>query len=191
MCQSMESTSFWHAQLYTVDPSNSQGLGDYLPGRMVGGDSDPLLGGHLINPASQTTRFVDSAGNEVAPAITHTGTELTSYMAADNPTSDPTLYYRLASFSPETSTTAPSVDGYVTLTTSTSSQANGSYTNTYVYLTQAEVDAGVTPTDSTNPVDPTDGTLASTGFNQTLLLSGAVGLMLATAIFIRFKKSGV
>ena len=177
LCQEYLATKFWYVQLYTADPSNPQGFGDLL---LKSGKFN--MGGHLINPASHTTRYVDSAGKELAPSITQTGVGLTSYMASENDTNDPKRYYRLGSYVLPTNLVTPPIAGYVTPTTHSDTQQFGRHVSTFTYQLDKKADDG-------SPVagDPlsSDGALAATGVNAWFAGASAVILVVAAVVLKR------
>ncbi len=116
-----------YTQLFTADPSNPAGLTDaaYVAdestyggadanGNGTGGsDTGVALGGHIINPASITTHYVDATGATLSPSLTAIGTGVTTYKVADNPTSNMSLYYHAA----DTQVlSAPAIAGYSVIT---------------------------------------------------------------------------
>lgn len=155
--------SLWYAQVFTADPANPGGLVDGIMSehQWTGGDDSNTngttrdsLGGHLVNPASVTLRFVDRHGQEIAPSKYYTGVKssdgshLTGYsvtesaiLAPINPYS-PTpeeqadldagfaQYYRAGQ---TRSFAAPSVSGYLAPASAARTLVAGENTITFTY----------------------------------------------------------
>jgi len=129
----------WYARLFT-SPGNPNNLTDsYAVESVFGmdmnsdGDMNDSIGGHLINPSRVTTNYKDTNGNTIAPSTTATGTGLSTYLIADNPTNNLSLYYKAGNS--YTAPPAPSIPGY-TITTTPSNIASltaGNNSIDYIY----------------------------------------------------------
>lgn len=133
--------NLWYVRLHTADPTNPNHLTDgianeyyWIGADMNGnGNQNDSLGGHLINPASTTVKYVDTLNRDIAPSTTVTGhlisgADLTDYHASaiddipsidnsDNPTADEqdaiatklSQFYRVGNTA---AFTAPTFNGY-------------------------------------------------------------------------------
>lgn len=168
--------SIWYAQLYTSNPSNPNNLQSAMDHEnwWRGGDGNAngkndSLGGHIINPAAITQKFVSSSGVDLRPAVHRSGfladgTGFADYSVKSGPVI-PALEYLpdYSGFTAESiaaqqvafevylrigqsqSFTPPTIPGYVTPAPQTKTLAAGDNQVTFVYLTQAELDAQNTP----------------------------------------------
>ena len=157
-----------------------------------------MAGAFLTNPASTTVKYVTSNGTELNPPQTIVGTKdgqpLTSYTLTKlfNPEgsgnvadADFSQYFIAGdTLSPE----VPSFDGYVSPDQrSIVLTAGETNTITYVYLTQDEIDAGVTinPDGSVNTPENTVSNSDSsdeTGTNQVGAPNTGIGMMLKSKV---------
>lgn len=84
----------------------------------------------IINTASVTLQFKNSAGDNIAPNQVITGDGLSDYLYASNLTDNFSLYYRIG----DTKTfTAPEVEGYITPVDKTVTLTGADNTVTFVY----------------------------------------------------------
>ena len=97
--------TFWYVQVYTVDPANPNNLQSFafvqdeaLIDQDSNGDGDKIdkypLGGHIINPASVTVAYRNTAGATVAPSQTLVGqladgTTIPDFLAKNGPVDIP------------------------------------------------------------------------------------------------------
>lgn len=188
--------SFWYARLYTQDPSNPRGFVDrmltegvYASDYNADGDMTDSIGGYIINPATVTVSYKDTAGNTIAPNRTMTGTDLTTYASSTNAANDMTLYYHLG----QTRTiAAPEIAGYTAPADASMTFAARTNTLTFVYEQNAaaEEPAPTTPAPISPTIPPSAaGELAPTGANLTLLVALAVAAGLAgVGLFVYRKK---
>ena len=155
--------TLWYARLL-IYPFNTHSLADSTA--ILGANNN---GGYLINPASATTNYVDSRGNELKSSETVTGklpdgTALTNYLVTQGPTiADSSNPVELAAYTragAEKSFTPPVIGGYVTPAAQTKTLAAGENIVTFVYYTQAEVDAQNTPKVTVAPSSPTTITVS-------------------------------
>lgn len=184
--------SIVYVRLYTDDPSNPSNFQDeiILESEAGGdfnsdGDQNDRLGGHLINPAQATISYQNSSGSNLQPSQTFTGTGLTSYLASENTTNDPALYYRLGS---SQLFTAPTISGYPTPANHTLNLTNPNNPYTFVYTNSTSGTTDATDTSGTSTSQGSGG-LAETGENISLVYTLAVTLItLAGAQFLLRSK---
>lgn len=169
--------SLIYTAVFTADPENPQGLTDGLMtevdfGDIDGdGDQDSSVGGHIINPASVTIRYINNSGGEIQGAQTFTGSSLFNYRAFENITNDLSLYYRIGDIEV---LTPPAIDSYIVPAARSFTFASAANDLTFVY----------TPLDTTASTNSSaDGGLAATGLPQPPLLVTAV-LWIAGAAFL-------
>lgn len=181
----------WYVQLYSESPGNPNSYSDEIItetiiGMDVNGDSDmdDSMGGHIINPAHITVHYEDQDANAIASAQMFTGQGISSYLAIDNSSNDPTLYYRLGG---SDIFTAPTIAGYVTPPSQAPTFVLGANTVTFTYTNAGASDGS--GGDSSGSAEAAGG-LADTGTNARLglVISGLV--IMATAIlFVRRRQT--
>ncbi|TXG76805.1 leucine-rich repeat domain-containing protein [Patescibacteria group bacterium] len=173
MTEYFQSANF--VRLYTVDPSNPNGLEDssrvetladifadlFPPGFDL--SASAYYGGHLINPAQITLMYQSGSGQTLLPASTNTGVGLTSYRVAENPANDLSLYYRIG----QTQTfTPPNIAGYTT--PGVYSLTFGAGDNSHIFIYR----------------NPQASLLASTGVSRkALLLVASATLCISIVLF--------
>lgn len=158
-----------------------------------------ITGGYLINPAPLTVNYVNTANTALQtpvilvgdnPAVTDY--KITSILDNSDP-ANPTLdfagaqFYRIG----QTATpTLPTIDGYitpqtraVTLTSLTVNEA------TFTYLTQANVDAGVTIKSDGTPSVPNTGLQALVQNPGFIALAGLIATAALLSVHVRRKVS--
>lgn len=166
---------------------------------IVGGTSY-VTGGFVINPASITINYVNSANSNLQTSLTLIATEagVTDYKIASS-LGNITLaetpnewggldvtpsfnagfsFYRTG----QTITpTLPTIDGYITPEARTVTLASAANQANFVYLTQAEIDAGVTLNPDGTPSVPNTGIQA---ILQSPVFIVAIGLIATTVVFV-------
>ncbi len=189
--------TMYYTQLITADPSNPAGLTDGAVSdveNVLGADlngsgaieSGVNGGGHIVNPASITTNYVDTAGATLSPSLTATGTGLTTYMVSENPTSDLALYYRTASTQV---LNAPAIAGYSIITPTSPYTATLAARQNTVNFVYSNPVVTTTPTTPTTPATPTTtDALAETGINAHYALYSAAALLLAAGMLLTVLK---
>jgi hypothetical protein len=189
--------TMYYTQLFTADPSNPAGLIDDTMSdieNVFGIDADGSGaiesgingGGHIVNPASITTNYVDTAGATLSPSLTATGTGLATYMVTENPTSDVSLYYRLASTQV---LNAPAIAGYSIITPTSPYTATLAARQNTVNFVYSNPVVTTTPTTPTTPATPTTtDALAETGINAHYALYSAAALLLAAGMLLTVLK---
>lgn len=189
--------TMYYTQLITADPSNPAGLIDDTMSdieNVFGIDADGSGaiesgingGGHIVNPASITTNYVDTAGATLSPSLTATGTGLATYMVTENPTSDVSLYYRLASTQV---LNAPAIAGYSIITPTSPYTATLAARQNTVNFVYSNPVVTTTPTTPTTPATPTTtDALAETGINAHYALYSAAALLLAAGMLLTVLK---
>ncbi len=188
--------TMYYTQLVTADPSNPAGLIDdtmsdieNVFGDINGsGAVEPGVngGGHIINPASITTNYVNATGATLSPSLTATGTGLATYMVTENPTSDVSLYYRLASTQV---LNAPAIAGYSIITPTSPYTATLAARQNTVNFVYSNPVVTTTPTTPTTPATPTTtDALAETGINAHYALYSAAALLLAAGMLLTVLK---
>lgn len=169
---------------------------------IVGGTSY-VTGGFVVNPASITINYVNSANSSLQTSLTLIATDaavtdykiassLSNITLAETPNEwgglDATAsfnngfsFYRTG----ETITpTLPTIDGYITPETRSVTLASAVNQANFVYLTQAEIDAGVTLNPDGTPSVPNTGLQA---LIQSPVFIAVVGLIATTVVFVLHK----
>ena len=196
----------WHVRVYTEDPTNIRGFEDYAD---ILETADPdtsqpdggyiIISGILINPASTTVAYKNTAGTELQPSLVTAGTRSDGTSIADytlanspvlpvpieywNPTPEESaalqdalkVYTRLGA---QATFTAPTIAGYSIITPNSPhamTLASADNTLNFVYSNPAPA----------NPVAAISGTLAATGTSQWLLAGASVIAALGGAFVIR------
>ena len=145
--------------------------------------------GYLINPASVAFTYQNSANTALSTSLTLVGSNpsVTDYRIAsilntadpDSPTLDfaSANYFRQGQTLTPTDYTLPTIEGYVTPEPRTFVLGAATNTQTFTYLTQAEIDAGITIDPDTGlpvvPAAPATG-LAKLGGGPLLVVLGGV-----------------
>lgn len=147
-----------------------------------------IYSGYLINPASLTTNYVNSANSSLQTPVTLIGAnpDVTDYKIATildttNPAL-PTLDFAGAQFyrvGQTVTPTLPLIAGYITPESRAVSLAGLSNEATFVYLTQAEIDTGTTLNPDGTPNVPNTGLQALMQSPLFVIAAGvlAVGVM--------------
>lgn len=161
----------------------------------------PPFGHHIIsafitNPVSLTVNFQNSQGSTLAPSAIFTGfndsTPFSGYRLSNAPVdystpSSPTI--DLSVFSMQGAVVSPEVlaiAGYIAPSGRTITLSPGANTLTYIYLTQAEIDAGTALNPDGTPNVPNTG-LRSVAQNPLLIAS--LGLVAAATLGIVARRS--
>ena len=135
--------AFLDSILYTniiIDPTQATTLGlsegvfteaDIGENLNADGDQTDVVSGTLINASSVNITYKDSNGSDLAPLTTKVSDTLPSYLAIDNPTNDPNLYYHMGN---SLTITPPDISGYITPSSQTIASMIGGENNiNFVY----------------------------------------------------------
>ena len=144
--------SVWYVRLITADPLNPHGFVDDI--NLMGSDN---WGGHLVNPAGTTTKYLDTQDNELKSGETVTGkipdgATLHNYVVAQGPAIPPLVYdpdtgeytpesiqakktapYAYTRAGAEKTFTPPAISGYITPAAQTKTLTAGDNTITFIY----------------------------------------------------------
>lgn len=140
-------------------------------------------GGYVVNPATYTVQYRSTDNTAIAPTlVSGTGSALSDYSIAANPTGDFSQYYLGGD---EIPLSAPDIDGYETPSAHTLTLNGGPNVYTFVYASVSDGDS-----DNSNNESDNENSLADTGVNQSIVVGvasmfGLLGLLITRQIIAK------